>query len=409
MSNDQVRIFAKTLDENAKAQIDRMAESEAYGDCEIRIMPDAHAGAGCTIGTVIETKGRVVPETVGVDIGCGMTVIKLGLINLDLRKIDEIINECVPSGFSIHERPVASETIAHKTLDPLICPTVDKDQAWRALGSLGGGNHFIEVNTDESGFLYLVIHSGSRNAGKLVCDYYQEIANRKLFGKKVSERKEVIDKLKAEGRAKEIQDYLREMGPCKVDKDLAYLEGEDLENYLHDMRLMTEYASWNRYQIWSIIRANLGINDCELFETVHNYIDVGASIIRKGAVSAQSGEVLIIPMNMRDGSLICTGKGNPDWLCSAPHGAGRIMSRAEAYRKLTMEEFTEEMEGIYSTSICQATIDESPMAYKPMDEIVAAIEPTVTIEKIIKPIYNFKAKEQTPLWKILKEEKKKQQ
>lgn len=408
MSNDRVEIFAKTLDENAKAQIDRMAESEAYGDCKIRIMPDAHAGAGCTIGTVIQIKDKVVPETVGVDIGCGMTVVKLGMLDLDLKRLDEIINECVPAGFCIHEKPVMSEIIASKVLDPLICPVVDKEQAWRAMGSLGGGNHFIEVDTDESGFLYLVIHSGSRNAGKRVCEYYQEIANRKLFLKKIDFRNQSIAKLKAEGREKEIQQFL-EGTPCKVDKDLAYLEGEDLENYLHDMKLMTEYASWNRYKIWSIIRANLEINDTALFETVHNYIDVDASIIRKGAVSAQAGEELIIPMNMRDGSLICFGKGNPDWLCSAPHGAGRIMSRAEAYRKLTMEEFTEEMEGIYSTSICQATIDESPMAYKPMDEIVAAIEPTVTIEKIIKPIYNFKAKEQTPLWKILKEEKKKQQ
>ena len=401
-----IKVFAKTFDDATKEQTDKLGQSEAYRDCEIRVMPDAHAGAGCTIGTVIQIKDKVVPETVGVDIGCGMTVVKLGMLDLDLKRLDEIINECVPAGFCIHEKPVMSEIIASKVLGPLVCPVVDKEQAWRAMGSLGGGNHFIEVDTDESGFLYLVIHSGSRNAGKRVCEYYQEIANRKLFGKKVSERKEVIDRLKAECRTQEIQDYLRKMGPCKVDKDLAYLEGEDLENYLHDMKLMTEYASWNRYKIWSIIRANLGINDCELFETVHNYIDVDASTIRKGAVSAQAGEELIIPMNMRDGSLLCTGKGNPEWLCSAPHGAGRIMSRAEAYRKLTMEEFTEEMEGIYSTSICQATIDESPMAYKPTDEIIAAVEPTVTINKIIKPIYNFKAKEQTPIWKIFKDTKK---
>ena len=404
-----IQVFAKTFDDATKEQIDQLGKSEAYGGCEIRVMPDAHAGAGCTIGTVIQIKDKVVPETVGVDIGCGMTVVKLGKINLDLQQLDEIINDCVPSGFCIHERPVVSELIASKVIDPLVCPVIDRELAWRAMGSLGGGNHFIEVDTDEDGFLYLVIHSGSRNAGKLVCDYYQEIANKKLFEKKVAQRGETIARLKAEGREKEIQQYLKELGPCKVDKDLAYLEGEDLENYLHDMRLMTEYASWNRYKIWSIIRANLGINDTELFETVHNYIDIDASIIRKGAVRANQGEELIIPMNMRDGSLLCVGKGNPEWLNSAPHGAGRIMSRAEARRSLSLDKFKAEMSSVYSSSVCEETIDESPMAYKPMDEIVEAVEPTVEIKKIIKPIYNFKAKEQTPLWKELKEAKKQEQ
>ena len=408
MSNDRVRIFAKTLDENAKAQIDRMAESEAYGDCEIRIMPDAHAGAGCTIGTVIETKGKVVPETVGVDIGCGMLVMNLGRQKIDLRLFDEVVNENIPAGFAIREEATARGKDADSL--GLWFQDYDADKAMKAIGTLGGGNHFIELDVDDEENIYLVIHSGSRNLGKLVCDHYQKKAAESCFARRHDKLQSEIAKLKAEGRHSEIQKLIDSFGSLKADKYLAYLEGQDLQFYISDMYKMQFYAQENRTQIAETILQKLGVSSRPpyVFETVHNYIDA-KGVIRKGAVEAEKGMPLIIPMNMRDGSLICSGKGNPDWLCSAPHGAGRIMSRAEAYRKLTMEEFTEEMKGIYSTSVCQATIDESPMAYKPMDEIVAAIEPTVTIEKIIKPIYNFKAKEQTPLWKILKEEKKKQQ
>lgn len=402
---DNIKIYAKTLDETTKEQIDNLSSSEAYGDCQIRIMPDAHAGSGCTIGTVILIKDKVVPTTVGVDIGCGMLVIKLGKIDLDLKKLDEIINESVPSGFMIHEKPVLPENIASKILDGIICPTVEKDKAWCGIGSLGGGNHFIEVDVDDEGNLYLVIHTGSRNAGKLICEYYQDIANKKTVDRNFQRRNEVIAKLKAEGRASEIQQFLKGLGPCKLSKDLSYLEGQDLKNYMHDMRLMEEYAVWNRSTIWSIIRTNMGLDDAEHFETIHNYIDTDSYIIRKGAVRADAGVELIIPMNMRDGSLICVGKGNADWLCSGPHGAGRLMSRSEARAKLSLDEFKSEMSGIYSTTVCQETIDESPMAYKPMDEIVSLIEPTVEIVKVIKPIYNFKAKEDQPIWAQEKEQK----
>ena len=403
--NNNIKIYAKTLDELTKEQIENLSVSEAYGDCQIRIMPDAHAGAGCTIGTVIQIKDKVVPNTVGVDIGCGMMVVKLGKIDLDLKKLDEVINESVPSGFNIHEKPVLPENMVSKILDGIICPIVEKDNARCGIGSLGGGNHFIEADVDDEGNLYLVIHTGSRNPGKLVCEYYQDIATKRAIEKNLQIRNETIAKLKAEGRASEIQQFLKSLGPVKQEKDLTYLEGQDLENYLHDMRLMAEYASLNRSTIWSIIRTKMGLGDAECFETIHNYIDTDFNIIRKGAVRAAAGEQLIIPMNMRDGSLICVGKGNADWLCSAPHGAGRIMSRSEAKAKLSLDEFKSEMSGIYSTSVCQETIDESPMAYKPMDEIVSLVEPTVEIVKIIKPVYNFKATEDQTIRGQIQEQK----
>lgn len=382
-TTEKIKIFAKTVEEEALSQIQKMSECEAYKDCKIRIMPDCHAGKGCTIGTVISIGDRVVPNTVGVDIGCGMTVYYLGYEDLDLVKIDNRIRERVPSGFNIHNKAIEP----YMLLEQLYCSSaVDIDMANRSLGTLGGGNHFIEINKTLDGQNVLVIHSGSRNLGLRVCNYYQKIAEAKC-GDKSKIVNETIARLKAEGREKDIQTELRKLPLMVNDNELAYLDGVDAQNYLHDMRIVQDYASRNRILIAFLIFGCI-IPD---IETIHNYIDIDKGILRKGAVRAEKDELLIIPMNMRDGSLICRGKGNADWLCSAPHGAGRLMSRKKAKEILTMQEFSESMNGIYTTSVCESTLDEAPMAYKPMQEIIECIEPTVEIVDIIKPIYNFKA------------------
>lgn len=381
---DLVRIFAKTIEDEALSQIEKMANSEAYKGCKICIMPDCHAGKGCTIGTVVELDDKVVPNTVGVDIGCGMLVCFLGHDEIDVEKIDKTIRENVPCGFHIHD--VAITNFAK--LNELRClSAIDIEVANRSIGTLGGGNHFIEINKTLDGQYALVIHSGSRNLGVRVCNYYQKLAQQNL-DKNSQVVSETIARLKSEGREREIQEELKKIKRSNVDSELAYLDGELLNDYLHDMAIVQEYASWNRREIAFSI---LGHDDTINFETIHNYIDVEKGILRKGAVSAEKNELLIIPMNMRDGSLICRGKGNECWLCSAPHGAGRLMSRKKAKETLTMQEFSDSMSGIYTTSVCESTLDEAPMAYKPMQEIIECIEPTVEIVDIIRPIYNFKA------------------
>ena len=387
---EKLKIFAKTVEEQALQQIVGMSESEAYQECTIRIMPDCHAGSGCTVGTVIRVGERVVPNTVGVDIGCGMLVAMFKDLTLDLQQLDEVVNTLVPSGFNIHETPVAEFEPLHR----LHCVSaIDISQAQRAIGTLGGGNHFIEVNRDDEGNTYLVIHSGSRNLGLRVCKFYQEKAVKEMTDISLQVR-ELIDRMKAEGREREISEALKGIQKPEVKKDLAYLTGESLAAYLHDMAIAQEYARLNRETMLGIICRAMGITPDSVFQTIHNYIELDGEevILRKGAVSAKAGETLIIPMNMRDGSLICVGKGNADWLCSAPHGAGRLMSRTAAHASISLEQFEASMQGIYSTSVCAETIDESPMAYKPMQEIIECIHPTVEIRKIIKPIYNFKAK-----------------
>ncbi len=387
---EKVKIFARTIEEEARRQILGMSESEAYQGCTIRIMPDCHAGSGCTVGTVIKVGERVVPNTVGVDIGCGMLVAVFKDVTLNLQRLDEVINTLVPSGFNIHESPVAEFEPLHR----LHCiEAIDLCQARRAIGTLGGGNHFIEANQDEEGNTFIVIHSGSRNLGVCVCKYYQEKAVREMTNIS-SQVKELIARMKAEGREREISEALKGIVRPIVNKELAYLTGEHLAEYLHDMAIAQEYAGLNRETMLGIICRAMGITPESVFQTIHNYIEQDGRevILRKGAVSAKAGETLVIPMNMRDGSLICVGKGNCDWLCSAPHGAGRLMSRTAAHEAITLEQFEASMRGIYSTSVCDATIDESPMAYKPMQEIIECVEPTVEIQKIIKPIYNFKAK-----------------
>jgi RNA-splicing ligase RtcB len=353
-------------------------------------MPDCHAGSSCTIGTVIKVEGRIVPNTVGVDIGCGMLVAEFGRIGLDLRKLDEVVNTFIPSGFNIHEAPVTE----FEGLSQLRClKSIDQEKALCAIGSLGGGNHFIEANKDEEGNVYIVIHSGSRNLGVKVCGHYQQLAVKERTDNSAVVRA-LIDRLKSEGRAREISEELQKVERPKVVQELAWISGETLNDYLHDMAITQRYAQLNRETMLRIICQSMGITPCNVFQTIHNYIDISETdvILRKGAVSAKRGERLIIPMNMRDGSLICEGKGNADWLYSAPHGAGRLMSRHDANQSITLEQFQTSMKGIFSTSICKETIDESPMAYKPMQEIIECVQPTVAIQKIIKPIYNFKAK-----------------
>ena len=388
-----VKIFAKTIEAEAMKQIEDMATSEAYRDCKIRIMPDCHAGKGCTVGTVIQTAGKVVPNTVGVDIGCGMFVVNLGKKDINLSLLDRIINESVPSGFDVHEKsklkdmsPLTSDLLLDLHERTQGC--FDLDYIGRSLGTLGGGNHFIELDEDEQGYKYLVIHSGSRNLGVKVCNFFQHLAKKNV--NRNEERKRIIEDLKKYGLEKEINNTLRRLGT--VPPDLAYLEGEDLDAYNFAAHACQCFADDNRWNIAMPIIHGLQLSFVDFFTTRHNYFDIHSGIIRKGAVRAENGEQLIIPLNMRDGSLICRGKGNEDWLCSAPHGAGRLMSRTKAKETLTMEEYRKGMQGIYSTSVCESTIDESPMAYKSAEEIEDLIGDTVTVVKRIKPIYNFKAK-----------------
>lgn len=388
-----VKIFSKTIEAEAMKQIEDMATSEAYRDCKIRIMPDCHAGNGCTVGTVIQTAGKVVPNTVGVDIGCGMLVVNLGKKDINLSLLDRIINESVPSGFDVHEKsklkdmsPLTSDLLLDLHERTQGC--FDLDYIGRSLGTLGGGNHFIELDEDEQGYKYLVIHSGSRNLGVKVCNFFQHLAKKNVNHRE--ERKRIIEDLKKYGLEREINNTLRRLGT--VPPYLAYLEGEDLNAYNFATNVCQYFADDNRWNIAMTIIHGLQLSFVDFFTTMHNYFDIHSGIIRKGAVRAENGEQLIIPLNMRDGSLICRGKGNEDWLCSAPHGAGRLMSRNRAKETLSMEEYRQQMHDIYSTSVCESTIDESPMAYKSAEEIEELIGDTVTVVKRIKPIYNFKAK-----------------
>ncbi|MDE6534505.1 MAG: RtcB family protein [Muribaculaceae bacterium] len=391
---EEVKIFGDIVESEALEQITKLSECEPYQKSHIRIMPDVHAGKGCTIGTTMWLDGAVTPNLVGVDIGCGMYVVPLGKVDIDLEKFDKVVNEKVPSGFNIHDK---AQTLFHDLYSLYCRESIDLDMAQRSIGSIGGGNHFIELNADDEGNKYLVIHSGSRNLGVRVCGHYQRIAERKCDPKR-EDRAKIIAALKAQGRESEIQSTLKAMR-YKVDKDLAYLQGVDMDAYLHDMDIAQKYAMLNRETIATLILSEfteiLGKTAEQPFHTIHNYIEVRHGylpMLRKGAVSAYKGERLIIPMNMRDGSLICIGKGNPDWNGSAPHGAGRLMSRKKAKEAISMAEFEKTMDGIYSTSVCEDTLDEAPQAYKPMQSIIDAIGETVTIEKIIRPIYNFKAK-----------------
>ena len=389
------KVFTDNIEQEAISQIINMCSQKAFADSTVRIMPDVHAGKGCTIGTTMTITDKVCPNLVGVDIGCGMEVIELGKRDIDMNALDEVIAKQVPSGFSI--RGKAHPFVNMVNLAGLRCiDHINYERALLSLGSLGGGNHFIELNEDAAQNKYLVIHSGSRHLGTETVTYYQNEAYWRLEENREA-RYEIIERLKAEGRQSEIQDALASFKGTSVPKDFAYCEGELFDDYIHDMKIVQKFAMLNRKAMADEIMIGLGIDSRELngFTTIHNYIDMENMILRKGAVSAQKGERLIIPMNMRDGSLICIGKGNPDWNCSAPHGAGRLMSRSKAKEAVSMEEFQESMKGIFSTSVCEGTLDESPMAYKPMDEIIQNIQDTVDIVDVIKPLYNFKAHELT--------------
>lgn len=389
-TGNEVKIFAETFENEAYEQIKRLANYPAYENSVIRIMPDSHAGKGCTVGTTMTITDKVTPNLVGVDIGCGMLTIELADERIDFQKLDSVIRELVPNGFNVHSTQKAAFDFSK-----LICASqVDLERAYLSLGSLGGGNHFIEVDhSNKTNRNYLVIHSGSRKLGGDVCKHYQNMAA-KTESERSIEIRNTISRLKAEGREQEIQDAIKNIHTPSQDKELAHLTGDNFNAYINDMAIVQRFAVLNRATMAEIIIKAMGFTEVSRFETIHNYIDFSRMILRKGAVSAEYGERLLIPINMRDGSLICIGRGNKDWNYSAPHGAGRLMSRSKAKGLLDMEEYKESMNGIYTTSVSRATIDEAPQAYKPMEEIIRAISDTVEIEDIIKPIYNFKAIEQ---------------
>lgn len=398
-----LKIFTNNIEQEAINQIDLLLEQKAFKDCKVRIMPDVHAGAGCVIGFTGNLGDKVIPNIVGVDIGCGMLTIELGNMELDLEKLDKFIREYVPSGFEVHKEI----RVIFNKLQDLKCYRELKDskRLERSIGTLGGGNHFIEIDIDEENNKYLIIHTGSRNLGKQVAEYYQELANQLCNYNQeeyLKEKENLIIEYKKLGKKQEIQMALKELekeykiNQNKIPKDLAYLEGQYREDYLNDMKICQEFAVENRKEIANIIiNKFLGfmynIQDFTEFETIHNYISFEDNIVRKGAISAKDGEKVLIPINMRDGCIIGVGKGNEDWNNSAPHGAGRIMSRTKAKATFKLEDFKDTMKDIYTTSVSEDTLDEAPFVYKPMQEIIDNIKDTVTIIKIIKPIYNFKA------------------
>jgi RNA-splicing ligase RtcB len=382
------KVFTDNCDNETISQLSNLLNQESVKGSRIRIMPDTHAGAGCVIGTTMTITDKVIPNLVGVDIGCGMLAVKLVETEVDLKELDAMIHCYIPAGFSIHEKAIAQSRAGE------IKAPIDIDRAVKSLGTLGGGNHFIEVDKDSGGNLWLVIHTGSRHLGIEVCHYYQDLAYDRLRKGELKKKVEAaVERLKAEGRQREIEKTIKAIKSqqSSIPKELCYVSGNDFYDYIHDMHITQEHAKINRRTIADLILSHSGLHEAEQFDTIHNYIDTSSMILRKGSISACSGERVLIPMNMCDGSLICIGKGNADWNYSAPHGAGRIMSRSQAKEKVSMDEFKDSMEGIYTTCVCEATLDESPMAYKPMEEILSNIKETVEVVDVIKPIYNFKA------------------
>lgn len=399
-----LKIFTENIEPEALSQIYTLIGQPAFSDCKVRIMPDVHAGAGCVIGFTADLGEKVIPNIVGVDIGCGMLTVNLGKIDIDFSKLDEVIRKYVPSGRSVHEK--VETDVASNIISQLYCKDRLKnmDRLKRSCGTLGGGNHFIEIDIDDEGNKYLIIHSGSRNLGKQVAEIYQQMAVDDISGK--SDFKEdssrLISEYKAAGRKNEISRAIEELKASyeknipKIPRELSYLTGEHRNMYLHDMKLCQMFAVTSRRIILDRIAFYMGwqiTKETEYFHTIHNYIEHDTNMVRKGAISAKAGEMVLIPVNMRDGCIIGLGKGNEEWNCSAPHGAGRIMSRSKAKETVSLEEFEQSMRGIYTTSVNRSTVDESPMVYKPIQEIVANIQDTVEILKIIKPVYNFKASE----------------
>lgn len=390
---NEAKIFTDVVDEASISQVLLLLNQEFVSGSKIRLMPDIHAGAGCTIGTTMTIADKIVPNLVGVDIGCGMETIKINEPHIELQKLDKLIYEKIPSGFNVREK--THRYFDEINLEDLFCyKYIDSRRAEKSLGTLGGGNHFIEANKDDEGNIYVVVHSGSRHLGLEVAKYYQEEGYKSLNGSTKQDIDALIAELKTQGREREIQKSVTALKNTKrtnIPKQLAYVSGELFEQYIHDMKIVQRYAELNRQAMMDEIIKGMKVHVTEQFTTIHNYIDTKAMILRKGAVSAKEGEKLLIPINMRDGSLICVGKGNDDWNQSAPHGAGRLMSRSAAKESFTVSEFKNQMSGIYTTSVNKDTLDECPMAYKGMDDIVNNIGDTVNIVDIIKPIYNFKA------------------
>jgi RNA-splicing ligase RtcB len=367
---NSAKVFTGILDETSYEQVKRLCDQSFTEGSVIRLMPDVHAGMGCTIGTTMTISDKIVPNMVGVDIGCGMETLVIDAGDkvskkFDPLQLDKLIRANIPSGREV--RQGQHRFAAEANLEAMLCPDIDRARAMRSIGTLGGGNHFIEANRDEEGRLYIVVHSGSRHLGTEIAEYYQKEAWRQL------------------NKSSQAGD---------VPEDLAYATGRLFDDYIHDMQITQRFALLNRKAMMDIIIQGLGISlVTEQFSTIHNYIDTECMILRKGAVSAQAGEKLIIPINMRDGSIVCEGLGNPDWNYSAPHGAGRIMSRKKAFAQIKLADYERSMKGIFSTSVNKKTIDESPFAYKDMNSIISNIGPTARILRIIKPVYNYKAAE----------------
>ena len=387
------KVFTDNADEGTLEQVQMMIDNEITEGSSVRIMPDCHKGKGCTIGTTMTIGDKVVPNLVGVDIGCGVLCCEIPRIYVMFEDmLDSVIRSRIPSGFSIHNSAIARfpKLKDLRCLNDLVnIYNLDIDKVERSIGTLGGGNHFIEYSRDDD-YHYLFIHTGSRNLGKRVCDYYQCKAITNMEGK-MSEEKSKILSLPEKEREQALKDFYK----VERNYNLAYLEGQDKEDYLHDMMIVQEFANFNRYVICDEILRGFGIDNAtdkfNIIQSIHNYIEEGTHILRKGAISAYEGQELVIPINMRDGVIIGKGKGNPDWNYSAPHGAGRVLSRGQAKKTVSMEEYKKSMEGIYSTCINESTLDECPMAYKPKEEILNNIGDTVEIVKIVKPRYNFKA------------------
>ncbi|MBR6223766.1 MAG: RtcB family protein [Lachnospiraceae bacterium] len=387
--------YAKVVENEAIEQIKRMCDYEMTAGSKIRIMPDVHAGKGCTIGTTMTITDKAVPNVVGVDIGCGMYTVDLGKADIDFEKFDEAAH-FVPSGMNVwegrQERFDLTELRCYRELK-------DSKRLERSLGTLGGGNHFIEIDESADGTKYLVIHSGSRNLGKQVAEHYQKLAINldRGYGEYFEKRDEIIRTYKEQGRRKEIQEALKQLhfqvyeSEPSMPDDLCYLSGKYLEDYLHDVVICQAFARRNREKMAEVMLDRCKMAAGTAFHTIHNYIDTDEMILRKGAIAAHEGEKVLIPINMRDGSVLAVGKGNPEWNYSAPHGAGRIMSRRKAKENLDMDEYKKTMEGIYTTSINENTLDEAPMAYKSLDDIIDVIRESVDVIDIMKPIYNFKA------------------
>ena len=387
--------YASVIEDEAALQIHRMCDYPFSANSKIRIMPDVHAGKGCTIGTTMTVIDKAVPNIVGVDLGCGMYTVNLGHDEIDLVKFDEAAH-FIPSGFKVwegrQERFDLTRLRCYRELK-------DSKRIERSLGTLGGGNHFIEIDRARDGTNYLVIHSGSRNLGKQVAEIYQQLAVDLNKGKDelFQQRDEIIRTYKEQGRRKEIQAVLKDLmskwheKEATMPEDLCFLYGSYFDDYLHDVEICQEFARRNREKMAEILLGRMGITGGEAFHTIHNDIDTGEMILRKGAIAAHAGERVLIPINMRDGSVLAVGRGNPEWNYSAPHGAGRVMSRKTALSSLSMEEYRKTMEGIYTTSVNEGTLDEAPMVYKSLDDIIGVISETVDVIDVMKPIYNFKA------------------